>query len=333
MKHTIHLVSLVYLSWVTVPLQAADPYKAIDQRAVQAPPGAETSVEMLAQYLTKTAKNDREKARAIYRWITEHVAYDVPGLLAKKRGDNSPEGVLKNHLCVCEGYARLFQALCEKAEVEAVVVIGRAKPVEFLDDPEVARHAWNAVKLDGEWHLVDPTWGSGGIKDKLFVKKFKDYYFLVPGDELIFNHFPTDPKWQLLPEPKTEKEFDGQPPINPQLFRMGVKPPSLRKTMEGKDFREFVKAYDYPGNPVTIVEAPLGKDLKAGKKYRFRIESSSFQGFLAENQGRQFLFTPKKGKMFEGTVIAPSGPLKIRGVVTGQPGHYVSWTVLEYVGE
>ncbi len=150
---------------------------------------------------------------------------------------------------------------------------------------------------------------------------------------MIFTHFPMDSKWQLLPEPKTEKDFDALPRVNPQLFRMGVKPASLRKTMEGKDFREFVKTYDYPGNSVTVLEAPLDKDLKARKKYRFRIESGSFQGFLAENQGRQFLFTPKKGKVFEGTVIAPSGPLKIRGVVSGQAGRYVSWTVLEYVGQ
>src|ERR1700682_5699516 len=127
MKHAIYVVPLIFLSWITGTLHAADTYKAIDQRAVQAPPGAESSVEMLAQYLCKTAKNDREKARSIYRWITEHVAYDVPGLLAKKRGDNSPEGVLKSHLCVCEGYARLFQALCEKAELESVMVSGRAK--------------------------------------------------------------------------------------------------------------------------------------------------------------------------------------------------------------
>lgn len=26
-------------------------------------------------------------------------------------------------------------------------------------------HAWNAVYLEGQWHLVDSTWGSGSIDD------------------------------------------------------------------------------------------------------------------------------------------------------------------------
>lgn len=26
-------------------------------------------------------------------------------------------------------------------------------------------HAWNAVYLDGRWHLLDSTWGSGTVDD------------------------------------------------------------------------------------------------------------------------------------------------------------------------
>ena len=26
-------------------------------------------------------------------------------------------------------------------------------------------HAWNAVYLDGRWHLLDSTWGSGVVDD------------------------------------------------------------------------------------------------------------------------------------------------------------------------
>jgi hypothetical protein len=345
MKPGIHFIFLILLQGFAGTLQAEDPsskkatsnkpisYAAIDQRAIKAPPSAETSVESLAEYLGKTAKNDREKARAIYRWITEHIAYDVPSFLAKERKDNSPEGVLKSHLCVCEGYAKLFQALCEKAGVEAILVGGRAKATEFLDDPQMTAHAWNAIKLDGEWHLVDATWGAGGIKNKQFVKQFKDYYFLAPPDQFIFTHFPIDSKWQLLPDVRTENEFDAFPPVPQGLFQYGVKSAAILKTIEAKEFRDFVKTYDYPGRPVTIVEAPLDKTLKAGKQYRFRIEAGPFQGFVAENQGRQMLFTPKKGKLHEAMVIAPPGTLKIRGVVSGQPGRYVLWTVLEYTGE
>ncbi|MCS7045368.1 MAG: transglutaminase-like domain-containing protein, partial [Gemmataceae bacterium] len=59
------------------PAQDAKPYKAIDQHALKAPPEAEASLDSLAEYLAKPCKTDRDKARAIYRWITDRIAYDV----------------------------------------------------------------------------------------------------------------------------------------------------------------------------------------------------------------------------------------------------------------
>jgi len=34
-------------------------------------------------------------------------------------------------------------------------------------------HAWNAVYLDGRWHLLDSTWGSGTVDDALTKFTFK----------------------------------------------------------------------------------------------------------------------------------------------------------------
>ncbi|XP_072845340.2 uncharacterized protein LOC110087268 isoform X4 [Pogona vitticeps] len=39
------------------------------------------------------------------------------------------------------------------------------------------RHAWNTVYLDGKWHLVDCTWGSGFVKDHKFTFKYGELYF------------------------------------------------------------------------------------------------------------------------------------------------------------
>jgi hypothetical protein len=335
MTPAIRAASLILLLWNPAHLLAADanPYRAVDENALRATKTAEQSVSSLAEYLCKPAKNDREKARAVYRWITDRVCYDYQSFLLKKPGDNSPDGVLKTRQGVCEGYARLYQALCQSAGVETALVTGRVKPLAFLADAQLAGHAWNAVKLDGQWQLVDATWGAGGIKDNQFVKNFKDYFFLVAPDQLIFTHWPADAKWQLLPEPLKEKDFDQQPPVNPQLFRMGVTPAAIRKTIDDKDFRELVITYDYPGNPVTIREAPLQKDLKVGNKYKFRIESTSFRGIVAENGGRRFLFSPRKGKVFEGTVIAPPGSTKIQGIAAGPGGRVMYWTIMEYVGD
>ena len=49
---------------------------------------------------------------------------------------------------VCEAYARAYSYLCRLYNIEIIVVSGISK----------GPHAWNYVKLDGEWYLIDVTW-------------------------------------------------------------------------------------------------------------------------------------------------------------------------------
>lgn len=66
---------------------------------------------------------------------------------------------------VCEDYADMFDAVCEAAGVECVVVEGCfPKPKE--ETGGAGLHAWNAVRLGGRWYHVDVTWsdGSGELK-------------------------------------------------------------------------------------------------------------------------------------------------------------------------
>lgn len=34
-------------------------------------------------------------------------------------------------------------------------------------------HTWNAVYLDGRWHLLDSTWGSGAVDDSFTKFTFR----------------------------------------------------------------------------------------------------------------------------------------------------------------
>ena len=54
-----------------------------------------------------------------------------------------------NGRCVCAGYSAAFRLLAEEAGLEAIVVTG------FLDG--TLAHAWNKVKIDDEWYVVDTT--------------------------------------------------------------------------------------------------------------------------------------------------------------------------------
>lgn len=180
-----------------------------------------SSVEELAKILTPLASTESEKARLVYAWITQHIAYDVEALKRDRRTlDLSTEGVLSTRMTICSGYANLYQSLAKAMGLKSVIIEGYGKGPSYLvgQDNEI-NHAWNGVKIDGTWYLLDATWGAGAIENDQFVAKFNPYYFATPPDQLIYSHFPAESQWQLLPTIYTRAEFDQFPDISSRFFR------------------------------------------------------------------------------------------------------------------
>jgi transglutaminase/protease-like cytokinesis protein 3 len=131
------------------------------------------SVPELAAILSKYAKTEAEKARIIYVWITHNINYDVASFLSGNYGDASPYVVLKNRLAVCSGYANLYQALAEKMGLKSAVIVGYAKGLGYLvGNSSEANHAWNSVRINNSWYLIDTTWGAGVVNNNQFQRQF-----------------------------------------------------------------------------------------------------------------------------------------------------------------
>jgi len=201
-------------------------YSAIDEHALHAPADAEATLEDLATYLAAPAQNDEERARAIYRWIAANIDYDVAGMTAA-RIERTPEEVLAERKGVCSEYSALFSRLCELSGLEAVVIEGFGKGYGYTvgsNVPDLSNHAWNGVKIDGEWRLVDTTWGAGYLDpEDGFVRRFEDFYFLTPPEELVWTHLPEDSDWQLLDDTISRDEFEGLVYAKPAFFDNGMK--------------------------------------------------------------------------------------------------------------
>jgi len=102
------LVSLLVLLYSSGGLAASDSsgvsggdvlqinysYNNIDKYAINTPTSAEASVDSLASYLVAPAKNEREKARSIFRWVTENIDYDVLGFFTGSFDDTSTSGLI-----------------------------------------------------------------------------------------------------------------------------------------------------------------------------------------------------------------------------------------------
>jgi transglutaminase/protease-like cytokinesis protein 3 len=184
-----------------------------------------SSTTELATILSRYGKNDLEKARLIYSWITSHIDYDAPSFFdgSYVRSDSSPEAVLRKRLTVCSGYANLFQALAKAMNLEAVVIEGYAKGDSYgVGGDRDVNHAWSAVKIDNAWYLMDTTWGAGTLSGKAFQPKFNPYYFAIAPQQLIYSHYPVKEKWQLLSQPYPRADFDQLPKVFSYFFKHGI---------------------------------------------------------------------------------------------------------------
>lgn len=200
-----------------VPLHPAVPRSdlgGIDRHALRAPRHAARSLDALAAYLASAARDERETARAIFRWIAHNVTYNAPAFFSGRiRSElEDPEVVLRRRTAVCDGFAGLFVALATRAGLQARTITGHAKGFGYRAGQGVAgppNHAWNAVRIRGRWRLLDPTWGTGHIDGsaRTFQREFQQHYFLTPAEQFIYGHFPEEPEWQLLRHPLTRSGF------------------------------------------------------------------------------------------------------------------------------
>ena len=97
--------------------------------------------------------SESEREIMVHDYLIDRIDYDTD-IDTINLDNNNPDtytayGALVNRVSVCEGYARAFQMLVNGLGIDCVGVIGRSQN---------QMHIWNAVKLDGEWYYVDPTW-------------------------------------------------------------------------------------------------------------------------------------------------------------------------------
>jgi len=196
------------------------------------------TVEELAQKLTAGLTSDRDKAAVLYYWITHNVAYDTKLLnrvFAKgssvrvtdaeivKLKEEQVQYAFKKKRGICQNYARLFRRMALTVGLDCEFIAGQARADAARPGSLGVGHAWNAVKIDGEWGLVDATWGSGYTDKKgKFVQTFRPAYFLPKPGSFAYSHFPKEDRWQLLPDPFTKDQFMDQPAIGAGFLGYGL---------------------------------------------------------------------------------------------------------------
>ena len=144
----------------------------------------ETVDGVLAQIITPNM-NELEKIKAIHDWMINYADYDKDGYYSGNTPstDYTAEGFFATRKAVCDGYAKAFLVMAERAGLEAIGVEGQASTSTGLTEP----HAWNQVKANGEWYNIDVTWDDPIMSDN-YERTLNYTYFLVPDSILNQDH-------------------------------------------------------------------------------------------------------------------------------------------------
>ncbi len=133
-------------------------------------------VEMNAQEIVatiaKNAKTDVEKIKAVNDYIVANTAYTEQ----TKSSPHSAYTVLAEHGGVCQGYALLAHSMLQKLGFETKYIVGYVGQ---------EGHAWNLVKLDGQWYHLDTTWNDP-VPDRKGAIRYQ--YFLVDDRTMARDH-------------------------------------------------------------------------------------------------------------------------------------------------
>lgn len=154
--------------------------------------------DKLKRYIKKNKiKGDIEKVFVVYNYIFKNISYDYEYLeldkKSKKIGFNNLtvleqrkifrtqtlEGIFTKKT-VCTGFSYIFKMLLEYIGIESNICIGYFK---IGKEKEVA-HAWNQVKIDGNWYNIDISYGIEHYNEYIMIEEGKiPKYFLLSDDE------------------------------------------------------------------------------------------------------------------------------------------------------
>lgn len=145
---------------------------------------ADLKAEELAGKLIKPGMSEYQKVLAVHDYLIRNSIYD------RANADNDsvpPEeheayGVIVDGIGVCDSYAKAVKLLLDKAGVRCILVEGTGAEAPG----QSADHAWNIVRIDGEYYHVDATWDDVSEERGSGVVAY--HYFNLNDEELQKTH-------------------------------------------------------------------------------------------------------------------------------------------------
>ena len=142
-------------------------------------------IEPLVKFLVAQTDDPFLKVKILHDWIADNVRYDVESFLANRRlpDAGSVETVLRSRMSVCEGYSNVFNRMAKIAGFQSEKITGYGRGFGYLpssvEEPGRSNHAWNAVKIENRWYLLDITWDAGSVKERNWEKRYSTAFLFL----------------------------------------------------------------------------------------------------------------------------------------------------------
>lgn len=117
----------------------------------------------------KKLKTDYDRIKYFHDEIIKMAKFGM-----NKTNHQNAYGIFVEKQAACQGYSNAFAYLCQKMDIPCVIVHGTGKK---------EAHAWNMVKLDGNWYHVDLLWD-----DPTGANIVRYNYFLVSDSTIKKDH-------------------------------------------------------------------------------------------------------------------------------------------------
>lgn len=113
----------------------------------------------------KSHMSETQKVRALAKYLADNVSYDYDKEKNPTTVENTAYGALILGKTRCLGVSRAYTMLLRRASIPATTIHG-----SLVDG---GNHAWNIVKVDGVWRIIDMTSAleDHKINEKYFIKR------------------------------------------------------------------------------------------------------------------------------------------------------------------
>lgn len=115
---------------------------------------------------------DYKKELRLHDYLVNHCRYGLGS--PDDENEFRAYGALIDEEAVCSGYAEAMALLLTYAGIESQIVIGTSR---------AENHAWNLVKINGDWYHLDTTWD-----DPVELGIVTHAYFNLSDDEIAYDH-------------------------------------------------------------------------------------------------------------------------------------------------